>query len=64
VAELLDQAARRRPGANMIGLEEGRMRLTPVEDFPRLVDLEHRRPADQWWMGLRGLVHELSHAPT
>jgi 6-phosphofructokinase 1 len=48
----------------MIGLEEGRMRLTPVEDFPRLVDLEHRRPADQWWMGLRGLVHELSHAPT
>lgn len=64
VQELVADATSGSSGATMIGLTQGRLGFTPIDDFPRLVDADHRRPTDQWWMGLRGLVHELSHAPS
>ncbi len=41
------------PGAAMIGLQGGQVQFTSLEDFPRLVEPEARRPKAQWWLELR-----------
>jgi 6-phosphofructokinase 1 len=57
---LVEQFGEEPPGATFIGIQEGHVRFTPLEDFPRLVDVEHQRPKVQWWMGLREINRVLS----
>jgi 6-phosphofructokinase 1 len=44
------------PGGAMIGLERGQVHFTSLEDFPRLVEGEARRPKSQWWLALRPIA--------
>lgn len=44
----------------VIGQVQGDVKLTPLEDVPRLMDYEHSRPKRQWWMDLRPIAHILA----
>ncbi len=54
------EAGRPEPGAAMIGLREGRLTLTPLEDFQRLVDGDALRPREQWWRALAPLARVMA----
>jgi len=43
-----------------IGQQEGRIVFTDLEDIPRLMDKEFRRPKKQWWLGLRPIARVLA----
>ncbi len=42
--------------SSFIGLENGHYRFHDMQDFYRMVDREHQRPKDQWWMELREIA--------
>ena len=43
-----------------IGMQKGRVRIHDLRDFERMVDAEHQRPREQWWMGLRSIARLLA----
>jgi 6-phosphofructokinase 1 len=49
------------PGAAFIGIKEGHVQFTGLEDFTRLVDEAHQRPKEQWWIALGVIARALSH---
>lgn len=57
---LEEQADADPPPAACIGLVEGGIRLTDLADIPRLMDMEHARPKEQWWMSLRPIARMLA----
>ena len=46
--------------AAFIGLREGKLTITPFEELPRLMDLENKRPKEQWWRQLAPIAHLLA----
>jgi 6-phosphofructokinase 1 len=61
--DFLISDARKGPGngtAAFIGLREGQLAITPFEDLPRLMDLENKRPKEQWWRALAPLAQLLA----
>jgi hypothetical protein len=48
----------------MIGLERGQLTTHPMSAMADLVDVAHRRPADQWWLGLTTVTRDLAQEPT
>ena len=62
---LIEQCEKSSSACTLIGLDAGKLHFHPMEDFPRMVDMEHQRPKDQWWLGLRPIAHLLAQpAPT
>jgi 6-phosphofructokinase 1 len=47
----------------MIGLQAGRIRFTPLEEMPSLVEPGVQRPRQQWWLGLRPLAAMMAREP-
>ena len=43
-----------------IGLVQGRVRFTSLENFPALVDKRLQRPREQWWLRLRGIMDTMA----
>ena len=43
-----------------IGLVQGRVRFTGLEDFPVLMDEKLQRPREQWWLRLRPIVDAMA----
>lgn len=41
------------PASACIGLQKGEIRFTGLRDLPRLMDKQHARPKEQWWLDLR-----------
>ncbi len=53
------------PMSACIGQIGGEMKFTDLQDIPRLMDMEHTRPKQQWWMDLRPVARLLAQpAPT
>jgi 6-phosphofructokinase 1 len=57
---LIEQAGRTPPAGAFVGLQAGEVKFFTLEDLPRLLDTEHRRPKEQWWMDLRPIVRLLA----
>jgi 6-phosphofructokinase 1 len=57
---LSNQIGSASPGAAVIGLSEGKVRVRPLRDAEELADWEHRRPLQQWWMQLRPMIDVLA----
>mgnify|MGYP003602853187 CR=1 FL=1 len=57
---LIEEANVTPPGGVFIGLEAGQTRFHDLIDLPRLVDMEHQRPKQQWWMELRRVAEILA----
>ena len=53
---LIEQAQMDDPSAAFIGLQHGKVRLTDLEDLPRLVDWDLQRPKKQWWLDIRPIA--------
>jgi 6-phosphofructokinase 1 len=43
-----------------IGLVEGKVTISPLKHMLDVVDLEHRRPLEQWWLDLRPVMQALA----
>ncbi|MBN2470380.1 MAG: 6-phosphofructokinase [Anaerolineae bacterium] len=59
---LLQEADKVSPAGVFIGLQSGKMAFTSLGDLPRLVDREHNRPKDQWWLDRRPIARLLAQA--
>jgi 6-phosphofructokinase 1 len=53
---LIERCENRSTAVSFIGLQGGKYNFQDMRDFPRMVDLEHQRPLDQWWMELRPIA--------
>ena len=62
VAFLIEHAGRSSAEAALIGLTAGRVQTVSMAEFPRLIDEEHQRPQDQWWLSLRPIAQTLAQA--
>ncbi len=57
---LIGEALKGSKAAAFIGFGSGKIRFTPLEDMPRMVDPEYQRPKDQWWLDLRPIARILA----
>lgn len=57
---LAEQIGNDDPISACIGQVGGALRFTNLEDVPRLLDVEHSRPRQQWWMALRSTAKVLA----
>jgi 6-phosphofructokinase 1 len=53
---LIEEAEKSIPSASAIGLVGGKVEFTNLYDFPRLIDGQYQRPAEQWWLKLRPII--------
>ncbi|MCU0303685.1 MAG: 6-phosphofructokinase [Thermoanaerobaculales bacterium] len=60
INHLIDEATHGRASASAIGLDGGTTRIIDLRDLPRMVDAEHQRPLEQWWLGLRPIARILA----
>jgi 6-phosphofructokinase 1 len=47
---LIEQASQQSAESAFIGLQSKEYKLHKLEDFIRMIDEEHQRPKDQWWL--------------
>ncbi len=57
---LVGEVSKESPGAVFIGLQGGQLKFHPLEDFPRMVDKEFKRPKEQNWLELQTIVRTLA----
>ncbi len=57
---LIDQAINHNCGGSFIGLQGGKFSFYDLQDFPRMIDKDHNRPKEQWWMDLRTIARILA----
>lgn len=61
---LISEAGSGSTSGALIGMQEGRVKITGLEDMPRLIDAAHLRPKQQWWMSLKPLARLLAMPDT
>lgn len=57
---LLENIERQSADIAGIGQLEGEVKISNLEDWPRLVDQAYQRPKYQWWLGLRPIARILA----
>jgi 6-phosphofructokinase 1 len=58
---LIQEAEKGSAGAaGFIGLREGKLSITPMDELPRLMDIENDRPREQWWRQLAPIAQLLA----
>ena len=57
---LVREAQSSNPSAAFIGVQEGHVAITPIDDLPRLMDMENERPREQWWRALGPIARLLA----
>ena len=53
---LLEQCEGTEFGSAFIGMQNGQIQFHDMRDFDRMIDSEHQRPKDQWWLELKGIA--------
>lgn len=48
--------------STFIGLQAGQIKFHDMQDFPRMIDTEHQRPKEQWWLELRKIAKLMSQS--
>ncbi len=62
VGYLESQIGQPEPESACAGLVEGKIVFRPLDEIPKLMDKEKRRPRDQWWLSLRPVARILAQA--
>ncbi len=60
VEYLIEQAESEIPASAFIGLQKGKVRFTPLSEFPELIESGVHRPREQGWMALRPLARVMA----
>ncbi len=60
VEYLIEQAESDIPASAFIGLQKGKVRFTPLSEFPELIESGVHRPREQGWMALRPLARVMA----
>ncbi|MCT7957118.1 6-phosphofructokinase [Laspinema palackyanum] len=58
---LIEQAQKPTPTGAFMGTEAGNVRFIDLGMIPRMVDKEHQRPKEQWWMEIAAIGKILAH---
>ncbi|MDX9993241.1 MAG: 6-phosphofructokinase [Anaerolineales bacterium] len=65
VESLLNECAGAGTQIKFMGIQDGSIQFHDMRDFERAIDLEHQRPREQWWLGLRHIASLLAqHGPS
>jgi 6-phosphofructokinase 1 len=59
---LIAQAEGQTTECTFIGWQKGKLVQHNLEDFTRMVDWQHQRPKDQWWLELQPIAQLLAQA--
>lgn len=57
---LIEQCDKKEYNSAFIGIQNGQIRFHDMRDFDRMIDSEHQRPKDQWWLELKSIAILLS----
>ena len=57
---LIDQCDKNSNNSAFIGIENGKIQFHDLRDFDRMIDAEHQRPKEQWWLELKGIASLLA----
>ena len=57
---LIDQCEKGSDSSAFIGIQNGQIQFRDLLDFERLIDAEHQRPKEQWWLELKDIVSLLA----
>jgi 6-phosphofructokinase 1 len=57
---LINEAGSGSATSALIGMQGGHVKVTNLEEMPRLIDAAHSRPKEQWWLSLKPLARLLS----
>ena len=50
---------------SFMGMQNGNIQFHDMQDFERMIDADHQRPKEQWWLGLRNIANILAqHGPS
>jgi len=59
---LIDEINQDSNRSAFMGLTGGQIKVFDTQDFPRMVDMEHQRPKEQWWLSLRPIARLLAQS--
>ena len=62
LTHLVSEAEKGLSSVTAIGLQGGTIQNLDLRDLPRLVDAEHQRPLEQWWLALRPIARILAQS--
>jgi 6-phosphofructokinase 1 len=57
---LIEKCEQKSHAISFTGFHDGQYKFEDMRDFPRMVDLVHERPLDQWWLNLRPIARLLA----
>jgi 6-phosphofructokinase 1 len=57
---LIAEGSKSSPRVAAIGLQEGRVEFTGLENLPRLTEKGVQRPKEQWWLGIRSIARTMA----
>ncbi len=57
---LLEQCGKGEYNSAFIGMQNGQIHFHDMRDFDRLIDAEHQRPKEQWWLELKNIASLLA----
>jgi len=59
---LIDKAENAQTDAGFIGLQNGSVRINPLEELIRMTDWSYSRPKEQWWLDLLPIAKVLAQS--
>lgn len=57
---LIEKCGKGEHDSAFIGMQNGQIHFHDMRDFDRMIDEEHQRPKDQWWLELKGIADLLA----
>lgn len=57
---LVEQCEKGSKDSAFIGIQHGQIKFHDLRDFDRMIDAEHQRPREQWWLELKSIATLLS----
>lgn len=61
---LIEQAGSAEPQSAAVGVVGSKVRFTSLDDLPRLMDAQYKRPKEQWWLRVRPIARVMAqHGP-
>jgi 6-phosphofructokinase 1 len=60
IRHIIEEMAAGSASVTFIGMQSGQIRFHEIGDLPRMSDLTHSRPKEQWWMEMREIASLLA----